>query len=369
MTTANAQGESRLRRKSRLAEDSLDVLRWWGKTLLGLVPDGLVNAYSTRRQSVFLLQREDGFHAALPGKGELGSLSDNRKLRRRVAASDPVLLLEPHDVLKRRRRMPVGSLNRLAHAMQLQIPAETPFSLDEIYSGIRIVHGPDADGQVVVEQAIVRRDLAEARLADLHALEIDLAGADAMDDDGEPCGFNLLPTEKCARQGAFLPAANRVLSFAALALTVALATSWYLDLSRQARTLETAANNTGEVAREVLTLQAQAQQDAATIEQINSTTANPGRFTAAYAAVTDALGDKTWLEGFTYSGNTASLAGLTREPDTLISALESSPQVLKARFTSSVITDRRHEAERFRLEVTFRTDKQGEAIAAMEDQG
>ena len=292
--TLARSGEARRGRRSRMAEDMADFLRWWKSSLVSTLPTGLTNAYSTRRQSVYIYQKDDAWCAGIPSRPELGCISENRRLRRRVAASDPVLLLEPHEVLVRRRRMPVASLNRLAHAMRLQIPAETPFDLQEIYTATRIAGDPDTDGTVLVEQAIVKCDLADARLAEILSLEIDLAGADILDEDGNPCGFNLLPPEKCARQGAFLPTVNRVFGFVALALTAALATSWYVDLSREAAQVEKAAADSGQIARQVLQLQASAQSDVATIQQIDAVISNPGRFAAAYAAVTEALGDDTW---------------------------------------------------------------------------
>lgn len=369
LTKQSARLAGGRRKQTRFAEDVSDLLSWWGSTLSGMLPSGLVNAYSTRRRSIYLWAKDGSFAAALPGKAELGVLADSKQLRRRVAASDPVLLFNSDDVLVRHRRMPVTSITRLNHAMRLQITAETPFDLNEIYASARIVGEPDSDGCVLVEQAIVKRDLADACLAELHALEIDPAGADIVDEEGRPAGFNLLPPEKCARQGAFLPTVNRVLTFAALALTVALGASWYLDLSRQAAHLDIAATENGKIAREVLAIQASAQTGIAAIEEIQKANSNPGRFAIAYAAVTDALGDDAWLEGFTYTGNTATLVGLTRKSDGLISSLESSPTINSARFIASVITDRRHDAERFRVEVVFKSGLDGESIAAVGDRG
>ncbi len=357
------------RKHTRFAEDVSDIMNWWGTTLASLLPGGLVNAFSTRRRSIYLWSKDGSFAAALVGKPELGLLSDSKQLRRRVAASDPVLLFGADDVLVRQRRMPVTSINRLNHAMRLQITAETPFDLSEIYTCARIVGEADSEGTVLVEQAIVKRDLADACLAELHALEIDPASADIIDETGKPAGFNLLPPEKCARQGAFLPTVNRVLSFAALALAVALCASWYLDLSRQAAQLELAAADTGRIAREVLAIQANAQTGVAAIQEIQTANSDPGRFAIAYSAVTDALGDESWLEGFTYTGNTATLVGLTRESEALISSLESSPSINSARFVASVITDRRHDAERFRVEVVFKSGQDGESIATVGDRG
>ncbi|MGB3625471.1 MAG: PilN domain-containing protein, partial [Henriciella sp.] len=116
-------------------------------------------------------------------------------------------------------------------------------------------------------------------------------------------------------------------------------------------------------------LQAEAQAGVAAIQQITTQTANPGRFAAAYSAVTDTLGDEAWLEGLTYSGNSFSLIGLTQESEKLISVLESSPKISSARFSASVVTDRRHEAERFRIEVQFKGADEAQSMALMEDRG
>lgn len=356
-------------KRSRFSEDAREFLSWWGKTLVSMLPSGLVNAYSTRRQSIYVWRDGDSFSAGRPDKHDLGNISEKQSLRRRVAASDPVLLLQPGDVLIRKRRLPVASINRLSHAMRLQLAADTPFNMDEIYTSVRTVGTPDSDGNIEVEQAIVKREVADALVAELSAMEIDLAGADMVGADGLPCGFNLLPDDQCARQGAFLPTVNRVLSFAAVALAVALGTSYYIDLSREAVTLEQSAEASGQVAREVLALQAEAQAGVAAIEQISAQTNNPGRFAAAYAAVTDALDDETWLEGLTYTGNSFSLIGLTAESEKLISVLEASPQIASARFSASVVTDRRHEAERFRIEVQFKGGDENQDLALMEDRG
>ncbi|MGB3627181.1 MAG: hypothetical protein WA989_15220, partial [Henriciella sp.] len=267
--------KGRQAKRSRFSEDAKEFLSWWGKTLVSILPSGLVNAYSTRRQSIYVWREDDGFSAGRPDKRDLGNIGEKPSLRRRVAASDPVLLLQPGDVLIRKRQLPVSSLNRLSHAMRLQLAADTPFNLDEIYTSVRTVGTPDSDGNITVEQAIVKRDVADALVEELSALEIDLAGADLANADGLPSGFNLLPDDKCARQGAFLPTINRVLSFAAIALAVALGTSYYIDLSRQAVSLEQSAAASGQVAREVLALQAEAQAGVAAIQQITTQTANP----------------------------------------------------------------------------------------------
>lgn len=369
MTHSSRRDIGRRAKRSRFSEDAKEFFSWWGSTLINMMPSGLVNAYSTRRQSIYIWRTEDGFSAARPGKNELGDITQSTGLRRRVAASDPVLILDSSDVLVRQRILPVASLNRLGHVMRLQVAAETPFNLDEIYSSVRTIGEPDADGNVVVEQAIVKREVADAYVEQLSAMEVDLAGADIVDSEGRPAGFNLLPEDKQARQGAFLPTVNRILTFAAIALTAALGTSWYIDLSRQAAALEMSAAETGSIAREVLGLQAKALADVESIQQIDTAQANPGRFAAAYSAVTDALSDESWLEGLTYTGGSVILAGLTQESEKLISELEASPIVSSARFSSSVVTDRRLEAERFRVNIQFIGADSSSAVALVEDRG
>lgn len=356
-------------KRSRLTEDGKEFLAWWGETLVSLLPSGIVNAYSTRRKSIYVWRDGETYRAGRPEKTDLGNINEKASLRRRVAASDPVLLLQQSDVLLRKRRLPVASLNRLSHAMRLQLAADTPFNLDEIYTSVRTVGTPDAAGNIEVEQAIVKREVADALVEELSALEIDLAGADMVDSNGLPAGFNLLPDEKCARQGAFLPTVNRILSVAAVVLAGALGTSYYINLERQAVSLEQSAAASGSIAREVLALQAEAQAGVAAIQQIRAETTNPGRFAAAFSAITDALGDEAWLEGLTYTGNAASLMGLTQESEKLISVLESSPHIASARFSASVVTDRRYEAERFRIEVQFKGDDETQDVAVMEDRG
>jgi len=75
----------------------------------------------------------------------------------------------------------------------------------------------------------------------------------------------------------------------------------------------------------------------------------------AYHLVASLLPDGSWLEEFSFNQPVATITGLSGNSATLVEAMESSDLVEAAKFTSPIVTDPRSGAERFRMEITFKS--------------
>jgi general secretion pathway protein L len=333
-----------------------EFMRWWGSTLAGITPDWLKAAFVPNRNWVIVRREGDSFTVYSDNGLPVGSLADSGSARSKVRSGDVLALLSPDEALLRQRRLPATSEQHLRNALRLQIAADTPFELDEVHDDCRIVPGAEEGGQLLAEQALVKRSVVADLVALAAANRIDLAGVDVAGEDGKPIGFNLLPEDQRARSDAFLPQLNRGLALGALALAVLTGTLSLLAMDRKLGALERETTAIRAEAASVLDLQRQAIARVEAIRLIEQRTASPVRFTTLLDAIANALPEDSWLEGLAYDGKQISLVGLSRSSDGLVSQLESIPGVTGARVVSSMMRDDRLNADRFRIELLLEAD-------------
>ncbi len=326
---------------------------WWAGCLFELIPAGLRNAFIPARRWVWIQSSGDEFTVFSADGESLGTTATSGKARGRIRSGDTLLLLDRHQVLLRSRRLPASSESNLRNALRLQIAADTPFDIDEIYEDCRIVSHDRDSGQLLAEQAIIRRDFAEQLLGQARQNRIDLAGIDVRDETGQPSGFNLLPEPLRARADGFLPAVNRGLLAGAVILGLLVVGLYALSLDRQTQAIESAAAGIRSEAAEVLALQSALRLQAEAISTIEANAASPIRFGTLLDALAEALPEDSWLEGLAYDGKQVSLVGLSRSSDGLVPQLEQIEGVAAARIVSSVIRDERLNADRFRMELVL----------------
>ena len=338
------------------AMTSYEFLRWWGSTLASMTPEWLKAAFVPNRNWVIVRREGDSFTVYSEDGLPAGSLADSMSARSKVRSGDVLALLSTDEAFLRQRRLPATSEQHLRSALRLQIAADTPFELDEIYDDCRVVPGAEEGGQLLAEQALVKRSVIADLVALAAASRIDLAGVDVAGEDGKPTGFNLLPENQRARSDAFLPQLNRGLALGALALAVLTGALGVVSMDRKLGALERETTAVRAEAASVLDLQRQAMARVDAISTIEQRSASPVRFTTLLDAIATALPEDSWLEGLAYDGKQISLVGLSRSSDGLVSNLESIPGVTGARVVSSMMRDDRLNADRFRIELLLEAD-------------
>jgi general secretion pathway protein L len=328
-----------------------EFLRWWGSTLSGMLPGWLNAAFVPNRNWVIVRRDGDSFLVYSENGQPIGSLADSGSARSKVRSGDVLALLEPGEAFLRQRRLPATSEQHLRSALRLQIAADTPFEIDEVHDDCRIISGAEEGGQILAEQALVKRSVIAELLEIATANRVDLAGVDVADENGKPIGFNLLPEAQQARSDAFLPQLNRGLALGALALSVLTGALALVSMDRKLAAIERETAVVRSEAAEVLDLQRQANARVEAIRMIEQRSASPVKFTTLLDEIAAALPQDSWLEGLAYDGKQISIIGLSRSSDGLVSKLEAIPGVTGARVVSSMMRDARLEADRFRIEL------------------
>jgi len=328
-----------------------DLARWWATILTGMLPVWLKAAFVPNRNWVIVRRDGDSFIVYSDDGQSLGSLADGGSAREKIRSGDVLALLSPDEAFLRQRRLPATSEQHVRNALRLQITADTTFELDDVYDDCRVVPGAEHGGQLLAEQALVKRQLVAELLELAAANRIDLSGIDVAGEDDKPIGFNLLPESHRASIDAFLPQLNRGLALGALALLLLTGTLSLVAMDRKLAALERQTDAVRAEAASVLELQRQAMARVDAIRLIEQQSASTLRFTTLLDEIAKALPQDSWLEALVYDGKQISLVGLSRSSDNLISNLELVPGVTGARVVSSMMRDDRLEADRFRIEL------------------
>lgn len=333
-----------------------ELMRWWSTTLSAMLPDWLKAAFVQNRNWVIVRPEGESFSVYSADGQIIGSLADSASARSKFRSGDVLVLLSREEAFLRQRRLPATSEQHLRNALRLQIAADTPFELDEVYDDCRVVPGAEAGNLLLAEQALVKRSVVNGLVELAARNRIDLAGIDIEDEDGNPTGFNLLPESQRARSDAFLPQLNRGLALGAVALTALTGTLGLVAMDRKLGALERETALVRTEAAYVLDLQRKAMARVEAIRMIEQRSASPVRFTTLLDEIAAALPEDSWLEGMAYDGKQISLVGLSRSSDALISNLEAVPGVTGARVISSMMRDDRMNADRFRIELLLEAE-------------
>ena len=331
----------------------IDFFQWWMSTLGDMVPAWLRNAFFPTRQWVRVQRAGNSFMVYSADGLPISTLEESSRARARVRGGDALAILEPQEVFVRQRRLPATSLANLRNALRLQIAAETPFDVGEVFEDCRVLEADAGGRMLLAEQAIVRRDLVRAIQAQARECRVDLAGIDILGEDGQPCGFTLLPEGERARSDAFLPSLNRGLALAALVLAALVSGLYILALDRDLARIESQTAAIRAKAADVLAMQRTSRTRAEAIGLIEAQSRSPIRFTVLMNQLADALPEDSWLEGLAYDGKQVSMVGLSRSSDGLVTRLEQIPGVVAARVVSSMMRDERLNADRFRIELVL----------------
>ncbi|MEP7261861.1 MAG: pilus assembly protein PilM [Usitatibacter sp.] len=215
--------------------------RWWTDELARMVPESF--ARGTRLPVLALDPGGDVVlvepKSATGPEARVAAMSlDTLQARAALAAllarvgetrSRARLCLDREEALLRRVSMPAATEENLSQVMGFEMDRLTPFRADEVYFDQRVVSRDAAAAQILVQVAVARRELVDARVARMRELGVSVQGVTVRDDaPGQYASFDLLPhaqrgerespNDRLLKHG--LIAAVVVLLLAALALPI-----------------------------------------------------------------------------------------------------------------------------------------------------
>lgn len=337
-------------------------LAWWSQELAGMIPASWRTGRAVSKD-VAIVQELDGrvvFQARPGATGRV--LAPGGKPPGGVPKGGIVYLLPPDGALRRDRRLPAASRAHIQNIMNLQMASETPFTVDEVYSDSIITGEFDATREIVVSQALAPRPAIDeliARLKRDYGIElsaIDVADATA---DGGRAGFNLLPPAMRQRTASGQIWGVRLMLLVLAGAAIFAGMSWRDLQSRRIAVADSLLADAEGGAAGAMQVSTRVSQGIEGISRLAAEQADAASFLRVYDLAARLLPDGAWLEEFSYERPVAYLTGLSANAATLVEAFESSDMVQGARFASPTVTDPVTGAERFRLEVTFRTSPAG----------
>ncbi len=183
--------------------------RWWTGEIGRLVPERFSMLRGGARVPLVMLEGDDIVLAAPPpGGGEvrtvLGALDETRRkaavralLERAGETRARARLALAHDeALVRKVTMPAATEENMRQVLAFEMDRLTPFKADEVYFDHRVVSRDAPSAQIVVQLAVARRELVDARVQQLRALGANVRGVAVRDDTGQGASLDLMPSEQ-----------------------------------------------------------------------------------------------------------------------------------------------------------------------------
>ena len=183
--------------------------RWWSGEIARLVPERFSMLRGGARAPMIALEGDDVVLAApAPGGGEartvLGPLDDARRraavralLERAGETRARARLALGHDeALVRKVTMPAATEENLRQVLAFEMDRLTPFKADEVYFDYRVVSRDAPAGQILVQLAVARREVVDARVQKLRALGANVQGVAVRDEAGHGAALDLMPLEQ-----------------------------------------------------------------------------------------------------------------------------------------------------------------------------
>ena len=101
------------------------------------------------------------------------------------------------EALVRRVTMPGATGENLSQVLAYEMDRLTPFKAEDVYFDHRVISRDAATGQILVQLAVARRDLVDARVEKLRSLGASVQGVGVRDDAGHSgAPLDLLPSEQ-----------------------------------------------------------------------------------------------------------------------------------------------------------------------------
>ncbi|MDW8478929.1 MAG: type II secretion system protein GspM [Xanthomonadales bacterium] len=267
----------------------------------------------------------------------------------------PLILCVPEArALCRRLGFPLAVEENLEQALVYEIDRQTPFRAEEVYLDARVLERDEAARQIAVEMIVVPRAFAAPALAAAREAGLPLFGLDALDEEGRPRGFNLLPRGERVRPPDPRRKVNLALGAAAIALALL---AMQLSLANRAEAVRA-------LRAEVERLHREAREVAALRERLERAVAAAGFLAERRAAqppvvllldeLSRLLPDDTFLEHLNLSKGELVLHGFSSSAAGLIGALREARHLAEPSFQGAIRPDPRYGKERFELKAATR---------------
>lgn len=188
-----------------------DLWRWWRSEILRLLPERFALLGGATSLPLLLLEGDDAIAldaSSSPPAEKRVSLTGLDEPRRRATVRS---LLEQvgetrgraraglrrDEALVRRVTLPAATEENLAQVLGFEMDRLSPFKADEVYFDQRVVSRDAGNGNIVVELAVARREVVDARVRELRDLGVSVQGVALRDDSRRSIeAFDLLPSEQ-----------------------------------------------------------------------------------------------------------------------------------------------------------------------------
>jgi general secretion pathway protein L len=182
--------------------------RWWRTEILRMLPERFALLGGSGGAPLAFVEGDE-FVALDPlaGGERRVSIAGLDAARRRAAVRSALEALGEtrgraraslrHDeALVRRVTLPAATEENLAQVLGFEMDRLSPFKAEEMYFDQRVVSRDAAAAQIVVELAMARRELVDARVAQLRDLGVSVQGVALREDARHAGAFDLLPSEQ-----------------------------------------------------------------------------------------------------------------------------------------------------------------------------
>jgi len=214
--------------------------RWWSGELRQFVPARLSSALggtaliplvALRDGEVVLLDARGAGSPSSPGVAmeALDNVGQRAAMRRLLESAGETrararLCLAREESLSRRVTLPAATEENLVQVLGFEMDRLTPFRADDVYFDHRVVARDAAAAQVVIQLAVARREVVDAKVERLRSYGANVQGVTVQDDAASPAPLELLPHELRAQgefgRGRFLVPGLAILVVALLAVAL-----------------------------------------------------------------------------------------------------------------------------------------------------
>lgn len=373
----NIRKES-MRAGSKLSHELRRFGAWWMRCLLATLPPRW-RSFLGATEDCLLLSRE-GDELVVRWKSAqsehelvrspMAVVADDleRLLKSRVAGLSRWWLL-PHGAgIRRRLLFPANASRHLRQVVGFEIDRVTPFPASSVQYDVRVL-GLREEGQIEVELAVVPQRMFEKSMQEPAALAVSLAGVDMADTDGNPLGFNFLPSSDRRRAHDPMRYWNMLLLGVALLAAVAAAAQVLDDRRGAADVFEAELQGMAPKARLVAMQRDQLVDLVEGMGFLDGKRAAQPAVTEVWNEVTLRLPDGTWLEKLAIEGDRLQLAGYSDDASSLVARMEGSSLWRKPTLTGALQSDGSSGRNRFTLTAELANQNQADAEAVHGDSG
>lgn len=340
-------------------------LDWWLGELRAAIPAALRGYLDRTARVVTVSPRHDELVilvAAAEGKETIARVrlddplpAEIESVRERIRDAGPefggcIVELPATRVLRRRSNLPAATEHHLGDVLKFELDRLTPFSYGEACVASRIVERDTANGRIVVELFIARRDEVDRILDRLAQCGLEATAVRPQNGESQAAAIDLLPTDRRPGRAwrhklvpAGLAAAAAVLATLALILPAAMHYRDAAELDRQIAALQPTAREAADLRDEMLARRRE-QSFFADLRRRSPPVV------ALIDEVTRVVPDDTWVSRFEIRGSVLRIHGESESASSLIALLEGSDRLYDVAFASPVTKNPRTSNDRFSIE-------------------